>query len=133
MIIKIKRTDGGISIMYCLSNDPAAEVAKIFNNNEIVDWSEIQEIDLPKSRNYRDAWDHDLKIDLPKAKVIQKQLIVKKAYERIAADDFGRKDFTVVEDELKKLNIDQAKNIDELYNLWPLSIDNRTQTRKYEI
>lgn len=93
--------------------------------------------DLPESRNYRDAWTVDLKIDLEKAKKQQKRLMIAKMWSRVPRDEFGDYDAETLAKtkqeiiELKPV-IEKAKSIDEVYNTWAKSIDNRNGKRKYK-
>lgn len=79
MKVIIKRTDGGVTIMS--QGDVPSDL-----NNEIRKWSEItgleaESIDfvddavIPVDRTYRNAWGHNLEVDIDKAKEIQKQIL----------------------------------------------------------
>lgn len=95
----------------------------------------IEESELPKSRNYRNAWEWDndkaYSISLDKAKELQKEMIVRKAKERIPRDEWGDQDLTTIKAELDALDIDNAKDLNELYNKWPKSIETRKSKRAY--
>jgi hypothetical protein len=92
MRILIKREDGGVSIMHMplppliegdestrLSPEQidamiAGEVAKWATSNAgYVSHQVIDPADIPRDRTFRDAWGHDLKVDMPKAREIHKQ------------------------------------------------------------
>jgi len=162
MIIKIKRADGGVSLMSCVESaivsekeSPTkkeikdfvdAQVAQSFpkfgidgkptgevDESVILSWSEVDESDIPTVRNYRDAWTHGFEIDLEKAKAIQKDLIIRKAHERVEKDEFGVQDFSTVKKELAGIDFDSIKSVDDLYNTWADSIDNRKDKRKYDL
>lgn len=136
-LYKIKYVDGSVGIMSLGKNAKIKEeVAKLNEGHEtdiVLGYSSMQESDIPKSRNWRNAWDHDLSIDLEKAKEVQKELIVKKAHERVEKDAFGNQDFSDVQTELEQIDFDAIDNLDDLYNSWPASIDYRSGTRKYEV
>lgn len=96
----------------------------------------IDSVEIPQSRNYRDAWKSEngkINIDLEKAKAAHKALIGIKARERVPFDAFGNQDLSAVMDEAKALEIEKAKNLTELYNKWPDSINNRLSDREYEV
>jgi multidrug efflux pump subunit AcrB len=92
--------------------------------------------ELPQSRNYRNAWTDDnptqtVDIDLEKAKPIQRQLMIEKAMERTAKDEFGEQDLNTVKAEINAIDVNSATTLDELYNMWPASIERRQTPRSY--
>lgn len=97
----------------------------------------IEHTELPKSRNYRDAWTkgqgRKVDVDLEKAKPIQKALIAQKTLERAPKNVFGRADLSTVEAELEALDVDGAQDLTALYNKWPASIEKRVGARAYEV
>ena len=141
-MLKIKRSDGGVTIRRVLADKvDLKHEKKVFearerakgNNWSVVDIDIINEDEIPTSRTYRDAWNHDLEIDLKKAIPVQKRLITQKAHERVETDEFGIQDFSTVKAEMDALDFNNVKNIDELYNLWPSSIERRKGKRKYSL
>jgi len=146
----IKNTDSTCRIMRVLEGTVEGEIKKWFQpdteNGETMDdfslervgvaeYREIQESDLPQSKNYRNAWVDTGKvdIDLERAKPLQRGLMIQKMYERIEPDEFGERDLSETIAEIKAIDVSKAKNIDELYNLWPASIERRSGDRKYKI
>lgn len=109
----------------------------VFMKANLHSYREIDpEKDIPASRNYRDAWNDDgkrLNIDLQRAKECHRCNIIKKAEERTQSDIWGKKDMSVVDEELKALDFDSVSTLDELYNLWPASIDTRKNHREYKM
>mgnify|MGYP003636444711 CR=1 FL=1 len=98
----------------------------------------IDETELPTSRSWRNAWTYNIEsstfdIDLEKAKVSQKEIIIAKAHERVAKNSFGTQNFDAVIEEIEAIDFDQIKTKDELYNTFPLSINNRDGNRVYKI
>lgn len=92
----------------------------------------------PNDRTYRRALRFNgqkFEIDLDHAKELHKQLIPEKIVERTPKDVFGQQDFTEAKKEMDDLipKIETAKNMDELYNIWPKSIENRKSARKYKL
>jgi len=107
-------------------------------SDEKCEYKIVTDSDLPVSRNWRDAWTLDenlteIDVSLEKAKPIHRQLIQTKALERLPMDGFGRQDLTQVESELEALDIDGAASLTELYNMWPESIDLRSDDREYVV
>ena len=70
-------------------------------------------------------------VDLEKAKEVQKTNIIKTASRVIPRDEFGQQDFTQVKAELDAINWEALTTLDEVYNTWPPSIDQRNGTRQY--
>lgn len=92
---------------------------------------------LPKNRTYRDAWTdkhptYTVDIDVERAKEVQLDYMVSKAYERVPkVGVFKVQDFSKVTEEIEALDMDKIRTIDELYNTFPASIDRRSGNRKY--
>jgi pseudouridine-5'-phosphate glycosidase len=131
-MILIKRSDGGVTIKKIVDGDVDKEIKKTKERLEkkgikVIGHEEVEK--LPQSRNYRDAWTHDLDIDLEKAKQIQKVLIEQKMYERTKT----LHEREIVKNEILALDVDAAKNINQLYNIWPESIDMREKPRDYKL
>lgn len=104
-------------------------------------WREITTGALPQSRNYRNAWTdanetQTVDIDLEKAKQVQRDLMVQKLMERTPKDELGRVD-TAFQDkvlaEIKAIDTEKAKDLTELYNMFPASIDKRSGEREYVV
>ena len=140
-ILKIKRSDGGVTIRQIKGDVDLKKEKQIFeergrvkdNNWSVVGVEIINEEDIPKKRVYRDAWKHDLEIDLPKAINCQKRVIIQKAQERMEKNDFGVQDFSKIEEEIVGLELEKVKDVETLYNKFPPSIDLRSgENRKYK-
>lgn len=136
MIYKVKMNDSTVRIVYSVGNDTIDNIISKWGEEQqtnVLGYEQIDLADLPASRNYRDAWGHDLTIDLNKAKEIHKKLIGKIANKRLPFDTFGNQDTSQVQSELSALQsqIDNAADLDELYNLWPASIETRQSPRSY--
>lgn len=135
MFYKVKMKDGSVRLVSLKSEDAdiEGEILKWSDANDVLEFDVFSKNDAPISKNYRNAWTYDFDINLEKAKPIQKQLMIKKAHERIQADQWGNKDFSVVDAEITELEsaIDAAKDLTELYNIWPASIELREESREY--
>lgn len=137
--LAIKRSDGGVTIRevkgsYDLEKEKEqfeSRLRSVKNGWTVVEIKEINPADLPASRNYRDAWKHNLDIDLEKAKELQKRLMVQKAVER-AQDDFGQVPQSV-KDEIAAIDTSTANDLTALYNMWPTSIERRNGKREYVV
>ena len=73
MKIAIKRSDGGISIMHLLNDDELESSLQKWRDvhvDEYVSHEIVTEADLPQDRLFRNAWGHDLKVDMAKAREI---------------------------------------------------------------
>lgn len=143
----IKRKNGFVSIccLTSLKQDIKEEIEKFQSSlkNELAldangqyEYREISSSELPVSKNYRNAWTDDFEtdtidIDLEKAKEIQSQLIIEKAYKR-AVDKWGNVK-KLTKQEIEDIDLSSAKTVEELYNMWPKSIDKRNGKREYII
>ena len=132
MIYKLKNIDGSVSIMNIINTNTTVEKEIEKLNFKVEKFDEIKESDIPKSKNYRNAWNYDLNVDLEKAKPLQRKLMIQKMHERVAVDEFGEKDLNEIKSEILAINVYDAKTIDELYNMWPKSIEIRTDPRSYK-
>lgn len=105
--------------------------ANAVSKSRHVSWRILTE-ELPP-RNYRNAWEDygTVKVNLEKAKPIQKRLAIQKAKERIPKDEWGNQDLTQVQAEIEALDFAAAATLDELYNTWPASIERRNGPRAY--
>ncbi|MBK68034.1 MAG: hypothetical protein CMP22_07895 [Rickettsiales bacterium] len=97
---------------------------------------EAKDIPIPQKYNWRDAWyycseDNAIKIDLEEAKKCQRKLIISKAMERVETNEWGEMNLSVVQDEFKEIDFESIDNLDDLYNTWPASIENRKERRIY--
>jgi hypothetical protein len=102
------------------------------------EWRIAESTALPASRNWRNAWTDTLPtetvdVNLARAKQAHVELIIGKAFERVPADEFGSRDFALVKAEMQELAIAAAATLQELYNLWPASIDARASARTYQM
>jgi hypothetical protein len=81
MLYAIKRNDGGVSVMQTTSADinPADEIAKwsaeLQAAHDLKSIKEINRAGIPSDRTFRDAWKHDLSVDMAKARDIQRDRI----------------------------------------------------------
>ena len=105
---------------------------------ENTEYTILEDKQIPKSRNYRNGWEiignsNEVTINLDKAKTQHMDNIVAKATQRVPKDAFGQPDFSIVKKEFEALDIAGAKDLTELYNLWPKSIDKRSKKREYVI
>lgn len=132
-LYKLKFKNDKVSILRLISGEIEDQLQKREDFKDIISYEIIEEKDVPVSRNYRDAWTHDLNIDIEKAKKIHRGLIIKAAKKRVEKDEFGNQDFSTVKAEIDALDIDGAKDLTELYNTWPKSIETRTTKREYKI
>ncbi len=101
-------------------------------------WRIVDVSALPASRNWRNAWTdanptETVDVDLEKAKEAHKALMVAKALQRIQPDAFGQRDVSQVKAEIDALPVDAVTSLQDLYNLWPESIEKRTSTREYRM
>ena len=96
-------------------------------------WKVVDASEIPVSRTYRDAWEglEDISINLEKAKEVQKKRIIAIAHQRVPRDEFGQQDFTQVKAELAAINWEALTTLDEVYNTWAPSIEQRSGTRQY--
>lgn len=73
-VFALTRHDGGCSIMRILNDEqtPDDQIARLHPSQraEIAGWREISEADIPKSRSFRNVWNPDLSVDMPKARDI---------------------------------------------------------------
>ena len=137
MKIVYKNTDGTVGVITPAKKCKLTieEIAKK-DVPKGLDWR-IVDVDLiPTSRNYRMAWTDDnptdtVDVDLERAKDVQKQLMIQKAQERVGKDDFNQQDFTVVKAEIEAISLKSVTSLEDLYNTFPASIDNRKDRRKY--
>lgn len=134
MKIIFEKEDGGVGV---ITPSDQYELEEVISKDvpEGASFLVVESDDLPKSRNYRNAWKYKngVEIDIEIAKKEHKRLIKLKAKQRAPEDEVGQKDFTTIRAELSKLDIDGATTLNQLYNLWPKSINNRKERRKYEI
>lgn len=138
----IKRDDGGVSIM---NIPPRKEdgsypsqydcIAKWADQSGIIEVVEIDRGDIPQDRTFRDAWGHDLSVDMPKARDIwrKKMRVVRKP--KIEALDVemmravGKRDNKAMDDVEKRKQalrdvtdypaIEAAQTPEELKAVWP--------------
>lgn len=79
MKILIKRIDGGVTIMSQgdASSDLKKEIERWSNTTglEAVSYEEVEDELIPNDRTFRNAWDHSLSVDMPKAKEIQRDIL----------------------------------------------------------
>lgn len=86
-IYLIENTNGSISIMRIL--DKNTTITKELKKQEItaLSYKEIKESDIPKDRTYRNAWNKDLLVDMPTARIIQMDKIRQLRDEKLAILD----------------------------------------------
>lgn len=96
-------------------------------------WKVLDASEIPVSRTYRGAWTglEEVSIDLEKAKLVQKGLMIAKAIERTPLDMFGQQDLTAVKAEIEAIDWTAITTLNEVYNTWPASINVRNETREY--
>ena len=99
----------------------------------------VSVLEIPTfSRNWRNAWvleGDKVVIDLEKAKNLQRQLAIDIAPLRVSKDIRGSvnlEELAMVDKEIESINWGSAATLDELYNMWPKSIETRHKTRQYK-
>lgn len=127
MLIKIARSDGGVSIMRTIGA-PDAEVKKWeqASNLMAVSYSEIADDDVPQDRTFRDAWTPDLTVDMPKARDIHMdriRLVRDEEMKKLDIEQLKGRDVTAEKQKLRDIpqtfDLTKAKTAAELKALWP--------------
>lgn len=123
--------DGGVAYIIPAPGHPVESLLHLVP--EGATWKVLDASEIPVSRTYRNAWTglEDIAIDLEKAKLVQKGLIIAKALERTPRDMFGQQDLTAVKAEIEAIDWTAITTLNEVYNTWPASIDVREGTREY--
>ena len=129
MKIAIKRTDGGISIMHLLNDNELESSLRKWQEvhiNEYVSHEIVTEADLPQDRLFRNAWGHDLKVDMDKAREIHMDKIRKardKAMKALDVETLKGRDVQaqkqVLRDIPQTFDLSVATTPEELTELWP--------------
>jgi len=130
-IVYTRPEDGGVSIIVPAPGVSVEQLIPLVP--EGAEWKVIDGSKIPVSRTYRDAWEglETITINLEKAKAVQKAHIIAKAHARVPKDEFGQQDFTQVKAELAAINWEALTTLDEVYNTWAPSIEQRSGTRQY--
>jgi hypothetical protein len=156
-LIAISRPDGGVSIMHFVTkqqrseNDPGwtreatdeaieAEIAKSGKGDHL-GWRRIKTDDIPADRSFREAWAHDLTVDMDKARDIYKGVLrqarapllqaldveYQRADER--ADAAAKQSVAAQKQALRDVTADPAiaaaKTPDDLKAVWPTALGQR--------
>lgn len=132
-IVYTRPEDGGVTVVIPA---PGMTVEQVLGAvPEGVPYKVVDVSEVPSSRTYRDAWEYstDFGINLEKAKEVQRKRIIAVASSRVPCDEFGQQDFTQVKAELAAINWEALTTLDEVYNTWPPSVDQRTGTRQYTL
>ena len=108
----LKRKDGSIAIMTLVEGTPEAAIAKLSYKDDIVSFREV--LELPESREFRDAWvdvtkEAKVDIDMKKAKNIKLKELREKRQPKL--DELDKDMIKALEndDEVKKADIKAAK------------------------
>lgn len=133
MKIAIKRTDGGISIMHLLNDDELESSLRKWQEvhiNEYVSHEIVTEADLPQDRLFRNAWGHDLKVDMDKAREIHMDKIRKardKAMKALDVETLKGRDVQAQKQALRDIpqtfDLSVASTPEELIKLWPENLN----------
>lgn len=86
----IEREDGGVSVLVMQDDaDPAEEIAKWQTSSAVRATGNrtLSDDEIPSDRTFRDAWGHDLSVDIPKAREIHKQRLRQMRAPKMAALD----------------------------------------------
>ena len=131
LIVAYEKEDGGVAYLIPAPGFSAGQLLHLVPEGaarNVVDSSEI-----PVSRTYRNAWTglDKVEVDLEKAKQVQKELMIAKAISRTPRDMFGGQDLTAVKAEIEAIDWTAVTTLNEVYNTWPASIENRHGTREY--
>jgi hypothetical protein len=139
-IIAIERPDGGVSIMRILEETEGGVQRELdkwadLNPGGYLGHREITEHEIPKDRTFRNAWRHDLSVDMPRARDMwrakmreaRKPKLESLDIEAVRADEDGDKqrkaDVVKRKKELRDVTelpaIEAAQTPDELKAIWP--------------
>lgn len=136
MPIVITRADGGVSIM---GDGPDIErrlaAWKSVHVGEYVSHREVDASEVPTDRAFRNAWGHDLKVDMPKARELHREAMRAVRAKRMTAldVDYMRADEAgdvttktaiaakkqALRDVTADPGIDKAKTPEQLKKVWP--------------
>lgn len=131
----IKKSDGSVAIMKLVNKDadPAKEVEKWHERlkKDVIGIEKIEPHQIPKDRTFRDAWGHDLKVRMPKARQIHMDRIRVARDRRLKELDIETLKGIDVQDKKQVLR-DIPQNFDltiattpeELSALWPTELEN---------
>ena len=129
MLIALKKNDGSVSIMKVIKDgvDIDEEVKKVPGlSDKVESWNEIDESSVPKDRYFRNAWTHDLSIDMDKAKSIHMDVIREKRDEKLKELDIETLKGNDVQEEKQALrdlpqtfDLSKADTPEKLKKLWP--------------
>lgn len=88
-IYKLELRDGSVVIMQLLTADadPHDQAAQLPYYPDIMYIGEIDRKDIPQDRSFRNAWNHDLKVDMPRAREISRQRLRDKRGAMLSALD----------------------------------------------
>jgi hypothetical protein len=73
MLVKLKRFDGSVAVMNISENeDVQKEISKYeeLHQEKILGFDFIDFVDIPSDRTFRNAWDHDFKVNMVRARDI---------------------------------------------------------------
>lgn len=130
MKILIKKNEG-VSIMNLIDADldAAIEKWKAVHPEEYLSHEEISEEDIPKDKYFRDAWGHDLEVDMEKAREIHMNKIREARAEKLQALDIEtlkgidvQMEKQILRDIPKSFDLSKAKTPEDLKKMWPKEI-----------
>lgn len=124
----IKMKDGTVGVMQLVSGTVDEAVAKWPDaaKENVLSHGPVNIEDLPKDRYFRNAWDHDLNINMDKAREIQMEYIRRARDEKLEILDVEtlkgidvQAEKQVLRDLPQTFDLSIAKTPEELKELWP--------------
>lgn len=132
MLLAIKRTDGGISIMNVFDDanvDDEIEKWSTVHVNEYVSHKSIDPALIPSDRTFRNAWKEDLTVDMVKARTIHMdriRVVRDKELEKLDIETLKGKDVQAQKQKLRDIpqtfDLSVATTPNELKALWPTEL-----------
>lgn len=128
MLHLIKMKDGTVGVMQLVSGTVDEAIAKWPDQakDNVFSHGPVNIEDLPTDRYFRNAWDHDLNINMDKAREIQMENIRKARNEALEVLDIEtlkgidvQAEKQVLRDIPLTFDLSVAKTPEELKNLWP--------------
>lgn len=137
----LKRADGAVEIMQTTMRKdgsirtPDECMAKWVDRPDYVEIVQIERSDLPQDRTFRNAWQHDLTVDMPKARDIWRNAMRRSRKPKLEALDvemmraMGKRDNKAMDDVEKRKQalrdvtddpaLEAAQTPEELKAIWP--------------
>lgn len=126
--VAITRNDGGITLLDFVTKEYAsvdgigwerepseeninAIIAKYPWADDCVSWKIIEKKDVPEDRTFRNAWKHDLSVDMPKAREIHKDKLRRDRAPLMAALDIEAIRANEEGDKAKKAGVVARKKV----------------------